>query len=149
MNSPSSSTIETTTYPVIHGSAAVAASLVPVSSRFVIITSISLIDEELQAFKIHGQTIECAQQLFQSLISFDHISFNYIIFNIFNINESDDKEWLSTNAASIKDYIIVITSDSIETIDWLKTLMEGSYITNILKKVPTGYLVKKYSIQNC
>ena len=102
---------------------------------FIIITSRDLSTTEMDALKFHGQVVEYNTQLFQGVSSLDAVKFTYLIFNI---NDSSAREWLSNYISTVKDYVIVITPDKLDDDDssWLRTLVEGGYVTNVIKQIP-------------
>ena len=104
-------------------------------ARFILITSRDLTTTEMNALKFHGQVVEYNTQLFQGVASLDAVKFTYLVFNI---NDSSAREWLSNYISTIKDYVIVITPDKLDDEDstWLRTLVEGGYITNVIKQIP-------------
>ena len=110
------------------------------TKSFVIITSKSLTDDEMKSLQLHGSVIQYSATLFQGISDISSLSFNYLLFDV---NQSDDLNWIMTNISTIIDYVIVITSDNISDDPWLKTLVDGGYITNILKHLPTGSMVKE------
>ena len=65
----------------------------------------------------------------------DSVKFSYLIFDI---NDQSARERLSNYISTVTDYVIVITGDKVDDEDsgWLKTLVDGGYITNAIKKVP-------------
>ena len=108
--------------------------------RFVIITSTPLTADEKSSISLHGKVVEYSAQLFQGISDIDMVSFDYLLLDI---NDSDDKNFIQTQISTVKDYIIVITSDNVESDPWLKTLVDGNYITNIIKKLPPANLSKR------
>ena len=69
------------------------------------------------------------------LADLSSVKFSYLIFDI---NDQSAREWLSNYISTVTDYVIVITGDKVDDDDsgWLKTLVDGGYITNVIKKVP-------------
>ena len=111
----------------------------PEEKRFIIIHSRDLTSTELDALNIHGKVVVYSDTTFQGITSLSQVSFNYLLFDI---NNSSDKNWISTNISAINEYVIVITSDDQSEDEWLQTLSDGGYLTTILKAIPTGNLIK-------
>ena len=105
------------------------------TARFILITSRDLLSSEMDALKFHGQVVQYNTQLFQGVASLDAVKFSYLIFDI---NDSSAREWLSNYIYTVKDYVIVITPDKLDDDDssWLRTLVEGGYVTNVIKQIP-------------
>jgi hypothetical protein len=109
--------------------------------RFVLIYSTQISDTDMETLKLHCNgsiVIQYSKDIFSDN-PLDTFKFDYLVFNM---NKEEDLTYIRENISTWNEYVIIVSRDIPESNPWIKTLIDGNYVTNFLKKLPTGNLNK-------
>ena len=122
--------VATAAIPIIENNIIPIIDNIIVDKRIIFICSRSLSDLEITSLKQHGVVLEYSSSLFSAVMDLTTIKFDYLIFNI---SDTDAKNWISTNLSNIKlRMILVKNSYESDTETWMLAIPH----LNIIKKIP-------------